>query len=129
MSSHIVEKTYLVVPLEGSPELTNQPDEDKLSDLGQLGVDDGDKSGEDGREGDGRCLSLHDGPSEQSSSSDEVLSKQLGDNVLDVGNIDLQRDEKESGTRSAQLPPSPLPSLLRSSSCPHPPSHTLKDEL
>jgi hypothetical protein len=82
-------ETNLVVPLERPPKLRDEPGQDELSDLRKLGVDDGDEGGKDGREGQGGCLGFHDRPRKETSSSDEVLAKQLGDDVLDVRYVDL----------------------------------------
>jgi hypothetical protein len=71
-------ETHLVVTLVGTTELGDESDEDQLADLGKLGVDDSDKGGEDGREREGGGLG-----------ADDVLAKQLGHDVLDVGHVDL----------------------------------------
>lgn len=82
-------ETHLVVTLVGTTELGDESDEDQLADLGKLGVDDSDKGGEDGREREGGGLGAHDGSCEESLAADDVLAKQLGHDVLDVGHVDL----------------------------------------
>jgi hypothetical protein len=84
--------TDLIITFERPPELTDQPDEDQLSDHGQLGVDDSDESGKDRSERQGRRLSLHDRTSEKASSADEVLVEHFGNDVFDVGDVDLVWD-------------------------------------
>lgn len=94
--------TDLVVTFKSPPELTNQSDEDQLSDHGQLGVDDSDESGKDRSERQGRRLSFHDRTSEKASSADEVLVEHFGNDVFDVGDVDLVWDFGH-GSESSQL--------------------------
>lgn len=74
----------LVVSLVSSSELTDQSNQYQFPDLGQFGVDDSNQSRKDWSERQRRCLGTHDGPSEKASTSNQVLGKQLGDDVLDV---------------------------------------------
>lgn len=92
-------RTDLVVPLERPPELGDESDEDELSDLGELCVYDCDEGGKDWSEGKRGRLGLHDRPRKQSASSDQVLPKQLGYNVLDVGSVDLENHTAKAETR------------------------------
>lgn len=94
--------TDLVVTFKRPPELTDQPNEDQLSDHGQLGIDNSDECGKDRSERQGRRLSLHDCTSEKASSADEVLVEHFGDDVFDVSDVDLVRDFGH-GSRSSQL--------------------------
>jgi hypothetical protein len=66
---------YLIITLVGTSELTDEPDQDQLSNLRQLGVDNGDKGGEYRCKGQRRSLSTHDGSTKQSFSANQVLAK------------------------------------------------------
>lgn len=79
----------LVVSLVCLAELHNQAVDEQLADLGQLGVDNGGHGGVDGGEGQTGSLGLHDAPAKQTAASDQVLGEELGDNVLDVGDVDF----------------------------------------
>jgi len=57
--------------------------------LGKFCVDNGDHSGVDGSERQTGSLGLHDASAEETTATDEILTEQLGNDVLDVGNIDL----------------------------------------
>lgn len=79
----------LVVTLEGLAELDNEAVDQQLPDLGKFCVDDGDHGGVDGGKGQTGSLGLHDTAAEETTAADEVLAEQLGDNVLDVGDVDF----------------------------------------
>jgi hypothetical protein len=79
----------LVVTLEGLAELYDQAVDQQLADLRKFGVDNGDHGGVDGSKWQTGSLSLHDASAEETTATDEVLAEQLGDNVFDVGDIDL----------------------------------------
>lgn len=79
----------LVATLEALAEGHDEALDEKLADGRQLGVDNGGHGGEHGREGQRRRLRLHHAAAEQAAALDEVLAKELGDNVLDVRVVDL----------------------------------------
>lgn len=79
----------LVVALEALAELHDEALDQQLADLRQLGVDNGRHGRVDGRKGQARGLGLHDGAAEEAAAAHQVLAKQLGHNVLDVGRVDL----------------------------------------
>lgn len=87
--SSAAQANSFVISLVGLAELNNQPVNEQFSNLGQLGVDDCSHGSIDRGEGQTSSLSLHDATAEQTTSSDQVLGKQLGDNMLDVGDVDL----------------------------------------
>lgn len=67
----------LVVALEAAAELVDEAVEEELADLGQLGVDDGDERGKDGRKGERRGLGAHERADEEALAADQVLAKEL----------------------------------------------------
>lgn len=79
----------LVVTLEGLAELYDQAVDQQLADLRKLGVDNGDHGGVDGSKRQTGSLSLHDASAKETTATDEVLGEQLGNDVFDVGNVDL----------------------------------------
>ncbi|GJC95161.1 hypothetical protein ColKHC_03987 [Colletotrichum higginsianum] len=79
----------LVAALEALAEGYDEALDKELADGRQFRVDDGGHGGEDGSEGQRGGLCLHDGATEQAAALDQVLAKQLGDDVLDVGVVDL----------------------------------------
>jgi hypothetical protein len=94
---------HLVVPLEGPPKLTDQPDQHQLSNHGQFCVDNRRQGGEDRGKWQRRCLSLHDRPCIKTSSSDQVFAKQLRYDVFDVRYVDLMRKEGSMGIRQVSM--------------------------
>jgi hypothetical protein len=61
----------------------------QLADLRKLGVDNGDHSGVDGSKRQTGSLGLHDASAKETTATDEVLAEQLGNDVFDVGDVDL----------------------------------------
>jgi hypothetical protein len=57
--------------------------------LRQFCVDNGGHRSINWGKGQGSSLSFHDTPTEQSSTSDKILTKQLGNDVFDIRNINL----------------------------------------
>lgn len=74
----------LVISLVSLAELHNQAVHKQLSNLRQFRVDNGDHGGVDRGEGQTGSLSLHDAATEQAATPDEILCKQLRDDVLDI---------------------------------------------
>lgn len=79
----------LIITLERLAELYDQSGNQQLADLGKLRVDNGHHSRVDGRERQRSGLGLHDAPTKQTASTDQVLVEQLGHDVLNVGHVDL----------------------------------------
>lgn len=97
---------YLVIALECTTELADQPGQEQLPNLGQLRVDDGDKRSKDGSERQTGGLGLHDTPSEQAATANKVFLEKLRDDVLDVRDVDSVDD---TGDGLAQgIPREPL---------------------
>jgi hypothetical protein len=82
-------QTYLVVALETSPKLTDQASQEELAHLWKFGIDDSSHGRKDGSERQRGRLRSHHAPAVETSPTDEVLSKQLRDDLLDVGYVDL----------------------------------------
>jgi hypothetical protein len=78
-----------VVSLESLPELNNQALDQQLSALGKFRVDDRNHGCINGGERQTGCLRLHDRPAEQAATTDQVLSKQLWHNLLDICRVAL----------------------------------------
>lgn len=81
--------THLVIALISTTELGDQANEHELADLRKLGVHNGDEGSEDGSEGEGRRLRPHNRARKEALSANEVLAKELRNDVLDVGDVDL----------------------------------------
>jgi hypothetical protein len=79
----------LVISLECLAKLNDQPRDQQLSDLRQLRVHNGSHRRVDGRKRQTGSLRFHNGPAEQTTTPNQILAKQLGHDVLDVGHIDL----------------------------------------
>lgn len=79
----------LVVSLEALAKLHDQALKQELANLGKLRIDNGDHGSVDGRKGQTGRLCLHDGSAKEAAAADEILTKELGDNVLDIGCVDL----------------------------------------
>ena len=71
-------------------DLQDGPGQHDLADLGQLCVDDGDEGGEDGRVGRGGRHGGQQGAGKQAPPADQVFGEQFGEDVLDVGGVDLR---------------------------------------
>lgn len=97
--------TYLVVPFERPPELTYEPRQQQLSDLRQLRVENSDECGKDGREGQTRGLCLHDTPSEQPSTPDEIFLEKFGHDVFDISDIDTIDDTSDGFAKGVPRKP------------------------
>ena len=78
-----------VVGGEGALEGRRGAHQQQLSDLRELGVDDGDERGDDGGVGGRRELRLEQGAAEQAAPADEVFGKELGQDVAEVAGVDL----------------------------------------
>jgi hypothetical protein len=78
-----------VVSLECLAELDDQSRQQQVSDLRKFGVDNRRHRRVDGCKRQTGRLRLHDGTAEQAPSSNQVLSKQLGNDELDIRNVDL----------------------------------------
>jgi hypothetical protein len=79
----------LVVSLEAFSELHNQTTHKEFTNLGQLGVDNCCHGGIDRCEWQTGSLGLHDRSTKQTATTDQILPKQLRDDKLDVGSVDL----------------------------------------
>ncbi len=84
-----VEAHALVHALVPAAPLGNEAHEEKLPDLGELGVEHSDQGRVHGGVGEGGGLRLHQGPAKQASASVDVFPKQLGHHPLDVGGVEL----------------------------------------
>jgi hypothetical protein len=78
-----------VVSLERFAELDDQSGQQQVSDLRKFRVDNRRHRSVDRCKGQTGRLRLHDGTAEQAPSSNQVFSKQLGNDELDVGDVDL----------------------------------------
>lgn len=78
-----------IITLERLSKLDDQPAEQKLSNLWQFRVHDCSHRSVDRREGQTGCLCLHNAPAEETTATDQVLSKQFRHDMLDVRDIDL----------------------------------------
>ena len=112
----------LVIPLEASLEVEDESPEEELSNVGELGVDDGCQGGVDMGEGGRRCLGLDDALTQQTwrqysfgmidmllnntSATDNILSKEFPDDDSNVGAVDLV-DQTVDGLLKS-LPGQPL---------------------
>lgn len=79
----------LVVSLECLSELDNETVEQQLADLGQFCVDNSRHRSVDRCEGQTGRLGFHDTSAKQTATAHQVLAKELRDDELDVGNVDL----------------------------------------
>ena len=77
----------LVVPLEASLEIEDEPLQEELPDVGELCVDDGGQGGVDVSEGRGGGLGLNDTLAEKTSTTDDVLRKELSYDHCNVGTV------------------------------------------
>lgn len=98
----------LVISLKGSAELGYETRDEQLADHRKFCVDDRRERSKDGRKGEGKGLSSHDGTAVKATAADEIsASKELGYDALDVFGCNLV-DE----TRDALLEGVPAHSLI-----------------
>lgn len=88
-------RANLVVALEGSAELADKPDEYQLANLRQFCVDDRNKRRKDRCERQRRGLRLHDRTSKQPHSPDQILRKQLRNDIFDIRHVDAIDDTRD----------------------------------
>lgn len=79
----------LVISPKRLAELHDESVQQQFPHLRELRVDDGRHGGVDGGERERRRLGLHDASAEQAAAADQILAKELGNDVLDVGDVDL----------------------------------------
>lgn len=99
-------RTCLVIALERSTKLADEPGEHQLSNIRQFCVDNRYESGKDWGEREGRCLRLHDGAGKETFAANQIFREEFRNDHFYVGHIDTV--DNTSDRLSKGVPHEPL---------------------